>query len=71
MCWIIAITSSISTAIMGSMIPAASRHIVHQWSTITGCEMTSRMCVSPSGTTSTPKNATIHGIVRHRDAVPM
>ena len=53
------------------MAAAVTRQSVHQAPTATGWRMTSTMLVTPSGMTSTPNIATIHGMVRQRLRPPM
>jgi hypothetical protein len=69
--WNIATTSSMAGEIMISIAAAVTRHRVHHAPTATGCRITSTILTTPSGTTSTPNIATIHGIVRHRLRPPM
>jgi len=63
-------SASVSEIMMSIAIPA-TRHGVHQDPTAIGCRTMSVTLTTPSGTTRTPKNATIHGIVRHRRLSPM
>ena len=69
--WIMATISSNDTATMISMDSAVIRQTVHQAPTATGWSMISTTLVIPSGTTTMPNIATIHGIVRQRRASPI
>src|SRR3954465_12591709 len=52
-------------------ISAEARHKVHHAPTITGCIMTSKILVAPSGPTAMPNSTTIQGFVFHLSSLPI